>query len=63
MLKGIGITAIVALIIALLVCMPLATIWALNTLFGLSIVYTVKTWAATLVLAAMVGGTSAAGKS
>jgi hypothetical protein len=31
--------------------MPLALIWAVNTLFGLTIAYTFKTWLATVLLA------------
>ena len=44
---------IAAVIIAALVASPLATIWALNTLFGLGIAYTFKTWLAALVLGAI----------
>lgn len=35
---------------------PIAIIWGLNTLFNLSIAYTLKTWAAALVLGGAVGG-------
>jgi len=38
---------------------PLLTIWSLNTLFGLTIPYTLKTWFATLFLAGVVGGSKA----
>jgi len=37
---------------------PLAGIWALNTLFGLTIAYTFKTWLAAIVLAVIIGSTS-----
>ena len=35
---------------AALALLPLLTIWALNTLFSLSIAYTFSTWLATIVL-------------
>ena len=42
---------LVVLILALIVLGPLATIWALNTLFpALAIPYTVWTWLAVVVL-------------
>jgi hypothetical protein len=45
----------IALIVLLIVGGPLATIWALNTLFpALAIPYTFWTWLAALVLAATV---------
>ncbi len=37
---------------------PLALLWSLNTLFGLGIAYTLKTWVAALLL----GGTVASSK-
>lgn len=46
---------IVVLVIALFVAGPLLAIWSLNTLFGLSIAYTLKTWFAVLVLSGIVG--------
>lgn len=52
MIKGIlatfGILGLIALIIAILVFAPLATIWSVNTLFSLGIEYTFKTWLATV---------------
>jgi len=43
----------VLLVSAILVFMPLAVIWSLNTLFTtLLIPYTIKTWAAVVVLSA-----------
>jgi hypothetical protein len=44
----------VGIVVLCLGFLPLATIWALNTLFGLAIAYTFKTWLAALVLAAVV---------
>ena len=37
-------------VIALIVVSPFVTIWALNTLFGLSIAYTIETWFAVVWL-------------
>jgi hypothetical protein len=45
---------IAAVIIAALVVTPLTGIWALNTLFGLGIAFTFKTWVAATVLIAIV---------
>lgn len=44
----------VVLSVVLLVLLPLATLWALNTLFGLGLPYTVNTWAAASVLTGIV---------
>ncbi len=51
---GLGIIAIVTLVVALVILGPLAIIWALNTLFGLGIAYTFWTWLAVLVLSATI---------
>lgn len=48
--------AVVLLIVAIIVLAPLALIWAMNTLFGLGIAYTFKTWVACGLLAAAVKG-------
>lgn len=50
----------VAVVLALWL-LPLATIWAINALFGLGIGYTFKTWAASLILFGVLAG-SRAGK-
>lgn len=48
---GVGaMLGLVVLIIGLIIAVPLIQIWALNTLFGLSIKYTVWTWLAAAVL-------------
>lgn len=48
-----------ALIIALIIIGPLATIWSLNTLFPvLDIAFTFETWCAALILGGVVGGTT-----
>jgi hypothetical protein len=44
---------IAAIVIVAALVTPLAAIWALNTLFGLGIAYTFKTWLAALVLGAI----------
>lgn len=41
---------LILLVLAIIVLMPLAVIWALNTLFGLAIAYTFWTWLAVLIL-------------
>ena len=42
-------------IILYLISIPLLIIWALNTLFGAHIVYTVYTWLAVVILEAAIG--------
>jgi len=49
MVPALGITGLALLIVAILVVTPLLTLWVLNTLFGLSIAYTFKTWAAAAI--------------
>jgi hypothetical protein len=41
--------------IAAIILFPLLYIWAFNLLFGFSIPYTLKTWFAALLLAALFG--------
>lgn len=41
---------IILLIAALIWIAPLLTLWMLNTLFGLGLAYTFKTWCAALIL-------------
>ena len=45
-----GFFALLMFAFVLAACWPVAVIWALNTLFGLSIAFTFKTWLAALVL-------------
>ena len=52
-----GALVIIVIVIACIVFVPLAGIWALNTLFGMTIAYTLKTWLAALLLSGIVGGT------
>ena len=41
---------IALLVVAAIVFVPLLLLWALNTLFGVAIAYTFKTWLAALIL-------------
>lgn len=54
--------SLIVLIVALLLLAPFATIWSLNTLFGLGIAYSFWTWLAVVWLVGILGGTSATGK-
>lgn len=50
---------IIGAVLALVVLMPIATIWSLNTLFPvLAIPLTFDTWCATIVLGGVVGGST-----
>jgi len=57
-MNTLGVTGFVLLIILLIIFMPFAIIWAVNTLFGLGIAYTFWTWLATVILSAAFGKTS-----
>lgn len=46
-------TALIFVILVLVVLSPIGTLWMLNTLFGLGLAYTFKTWLAALVLNGM----------
>lgn len=53
MSKVIGLLGIIGMIIILIVIGPLATIWAVNTLFPVvAIAYTFDTWVAVVILGA-----------
>lgn len=54
----IGIVMILIFIV-LLIVVPFAAIWSVNTLFGTMIPYTFKTWVASLLLSGIVGSSSA----
>ncbi len=45
-----------AVVAAIIVFMPLAAIWSLNTLFTLTIPYSFDTWLAAFVLSAVISG-------
>lgn len=47
--------AFLGLILLLAIVAPFALIWALNALFLLGIPYTLKTWAAALVITIFIG--------
>jgi hypothetical protein len=49
-MKEFLIALLIVLVIALFVFYPLAVIWSLNLLFGLTIPFTFSTWCATMVL-------------
>ena len=49
----------VGIVVLLLVFGPFLAIWSMNTLFGLGIAYTLKTWLAALILVGIVCGASA----
>lgn len=51
-----------ALVVCVIAFGPLALIWALNVLFGLALPYTLKTWAAALILGGLFGCSSARSK-
>ena len=51
---GAMIAGIVLVAIILVIFMPLAVIWAMNTLFGMAIAYNFWTWLATFVLCGIV---------
>jgi hypothetical protein len=53
-MKVLAVLFAVALIIVLVIAGPLATIWALNTLFPVvSIPYTIETWLAVVIVASL----------
>jgi hypothetical protein len=50
---------LLAIVVAVAIIMPIATIWSLNALFpALAIPLTVDTWMATLILSGIVSGSS-----
>lgn len=57
------IALVIAIVVAAVVFIPLAEIWALNTLFGLHIVITFWTWLAALVLGGVVSGSRVSSSS
>ena len=53
-MKALALLFVIALIVALVIVGPLATIWALNTLFPvLAIPYTIETWFAVIIVASL----------
>jgi hypothetical protein len=50
---------LLAIVIAVAIIMPIATIWSLNALFpALAIPLTIDTWMATLILSGIVSGST-----
>jgi hypothetical protein len=49
---------LITLIILLITIGPLAVIWALNTLFGLTIPFTIWTWLAVIILNLTISSTN-----
>jgi hypothetical protein len=49
-MKEFLIALLIVLVIALFVFYPIAVIWSINLLFGLTIPYTFSTWCATMIL-------------
>ena len=47
-----GVLSLLVLILVLVIFGPLCTIWAVNTLFNLTIPFTFDTWVATVILGA-----------
>lgn len=45
-----------SIVLAMVIGGPLATIWSINTLFGLSIEVTIATWFASFWLTSLFGG-------
>ena len=48
--------------ILLIIFGPFLSIWAVNTLFGLTIPFTLKTWFAAIVLGGLVSGRASSSK-
>lgn len=55
-MTGTKILMVVGLFLILVVLMPYAAIWSLNTLFALTIPFTFDTWCAAVVLSGIVSG-------
>jgi len=54
-MNNLGAAGIIIIAVLLIIFMPFAIIWAVNTLFGLGIAYTFWTWLATVVLTGTFG--------
>jgi hypothetical protein len=52
-----GVVIGIAIIIAIAVIFPFLFIWAINTLFGLTIAYTLETWSAMVLMQIFFGTT------
>ena len=58
---ALAVLAVIAIIL-LIVLVPICLIWSLNTLFGLTIAFTFKTWTAAFIVSMIVGGNRASKK-
>ena len=56
-MKLVGYTILGLLIIALMILIPFGFIWSINTMFSLSVSYTIKTWLASLIILILIGNT------
>jgi hypothetical protein len=56
-MKIVGYIILGLLIIALMILIPFGFIWSINTLFSLSVAYTIKTWLASLLILILIGNT------
>jgi len=54
--KALAVLFIIILTLILVVFGPFFTIWSLNTIFGLEIAYTFKTWVAVIWLITIIHG-------
>jgi hypothetical protein len=54
--KGLAVLLAVVAVIAVVMALPLITIWSFNTLFGMGIDYTMWTWLAAFWLHAILSG-------
>ena len=61
-MNGSAIVLMFAIIILLIIFGPFLSIWAVNTLFGLTIPFTLKTWLAAIVLGGLVSGRASSSK-
>jgi hypothetical protein len=63
MFKNLGVLFAIAIVALIIVFGPIATIWALNTLFPvLAIPYTFDTWCAAVVLGSVIQGANYSSK-
>jgi hypothetical protein len=63
MFKNFGVLFAIAIVVLIIIFGPIATIWALNTLFpALAIPYTFDTWCAAVVLGSVIQSTNFSSK-
>jgi len=59
----VAVIAVILLLAAILIFWPIFAIWSVNTLFGLSIPVTLKTWASAFFLGVFLRGWKSVSKS